>query len=193
MQRTDNFYQGAYGTTGSTWLMAIRGVIAIIFGIAALLWPGRTLLILVYLFGAFAIVDGILAAVASVQLRHLTSYWWIILLEGIFGIIIGIVAFALPGVTALALLFLVATWAILTGILELVSAFSGRAPARREWAMGIAGVLSIVLGILLVIQPGAGLLTIVWLIGIYAIAWGFTLLVRAFQHRELHPRMPGAV
>ncbi|GHO51903.1 HdeD family acid-resistance protein [Ktedonobacter robiniae] len=193
MQRTDDFYQGAYGTMGSTWLMAIRGVVAIIFGIAALLWPGRTLLILVYLFGAFAIVDGILAAVASVQLRHLTNYWWIILLEGIFGIIIGIASFALPGVTALALLFLVAIWAILTGILELVSAFSGRAPVRREWAMGIAGVLSIVLGILLIAQPRAGLLTLVWLIGIYAIAWGFTLFVRAFQHREPHSRMPGTI
>lgn len=193
MQRAADFYRGAYSTTRSTWLMAIRGIASIIFGIAALLWPGLTLLILVYLFAAFAIVDGILAAVAAVQLRHLTNHWWIMLLEGLFGIVIGIAAFALPGVTALALLFLVAAWAILTGILELVSAFEGRAPVSREWAMGIAGALSIVLGILLIIQPRAGLLTLVWLIGIYAIAWGFTLLVRAFQHREPHPRMPGTI
>ncbi|GHO42356.1 HdeD family acid-resistance protein [Ktedonospora formicarum] len=185
--------QDSFTAPQSTIWMAIRGIIAILFGIAALVWPGLTLFILIYLFAAYVLVDGIFAVIASFQGRRYTRYWWVIFIEGLIGIAIGIIAFSSPGLTAVALLFLIATWAILTGIFELINAFSGRRPAESEWAMGIAGALSIVLGILLFAQPGAGLLTIVWLIGIYAIVWGLVLIARSFQRRAPSTGTPSRV
>jgi uncharacterized membrane protein HdeD (DUF308 family) len=161
--------------------MALRGIIAVLFGIAALVWPGLTIFALIYLFGAFSLIEGIITVFASFRVRQLQRYWWVTLIEGLIGIIIGVIAFASPKLTAIALLFLIATWAILTGVFEVVGAFSGHRPAELEWAMGIAGALTILLGILLIAQPGAALLTIVWLVGIYAIIWGLVLLVRSFQ------------
>ncbi len=96
----------------------------------------------------------------------------------------GVMAFVWPGITALVLLYLVAIWAILTGIMEISAAFMRRLPVSQEWALGLAGVLSIVFGIILFVRPGAGLLTILWLVGIYAIVFGVLLIVRAFQFRS---------
>lgn len=188
-----NPLQDSYASPQHTRHMAIRGIIALLFGIAALVWPGLTLFVLIYLFAAFSLIEGIIAIFASFQARHLTRYWWLALIEGVIGIIIGLIAFASPGITAIALLFLIATWAILTGVFELINAFSGRGPTELEWAMGIAGALSILLGILLIAQPGAGLLTIVWLVGIYAIIWGLVLLVRSFQRRAPSTGTPGHI
>lgn len=174
-------------TTSHNWgMMAFRGIIAIIFGIIALVWPGITLIALVYLFAAYALVDGFIAIVVSIQERKRFSSWWAVLLEGIAGVIIGILAFAWPGITLLLLLYFISAWAIITGIMEIVGAFmyARHTSTGQEIALVVGGILSIILGILLFFEPAAGLLTIVWIIGIYAIIFGVLLVVRAIQHRS---------
>jgi len=171
------------------WVLALRGLIAVLFGIAALLWPGLTILALVIIFGAYALVDGIMAVIVSLQERKVLHGWWVLLLEGIAGILIGIATFLWPGVTALVLLSLIAVWAIITGIFEVIAAFTGHGTFTQEWAIGLAGILSILLGILLIARPGAGLLTIALFIGIYAIIFGVLLIIRAFQFRVVRPAL----
>src|SRR5918911_425551 len=105
------------------WLLLLRGILAILFGIIALAAPGIALLAFIYLFAAYAILNGITAIVVSLQERRFLRHWWALLLEGILGIIFGILAFAWPGETALILLYLVAAWALVTGIMEIISAF----------------------------------------------------------------------
>lgn len=165
------------------WLMAIRGLLAVLFGLAAFIWPGLTLLVLVYLFGAYALVDGVMAVVVAFQTRSYLRHWWVLLLAGIVGIAAGVVAFAWPGITALALLYLIASWAVVTGIFEIAGSFSGRLPVAQEWTLGLAGILSVLLGVLLIAIPAAGILGLVWLIGAYALAYGVLLIIRAFQFR----------
>ncbi len=164
----------------SWWSLLARGIIAVLFGLAALFWPGLTLLVLVYIFGAFALVEGIIAIYHSFQERSMQTNWWMLLLEGIAGVILGILVFIWPGITALVLLYLIAAWAIITGIIELVAAFT----TGMGWVLAIAGALSILLGIVLFARPVAGILSLVWLIGIYAIIWGVLLIIRAFQARS---------
>jgi len=166
------------------WMLLIRGVIAVLFGLAAIFWTGLTALVLVYLFGAFALIDGIVAVVVSLQERAVVPRWWVLLIEGIVGILIGVLTFFSPIVTALVLLYLIATWAIITGILEIAAAFSMRRALALEWTLAIAGILSILLGILLAFQPVSGILAVVRIIGIYAIIFGVLLIIRSFQFRS---------
>jgi uncharacterized membrane protein HdeD (DUF308 family) len=169
------------------WTLLIRGIVAILFGLAALLIPGITLLFIVLLFGAYALIDGIGAVVLALQERRATSNWWIPLLEGIVGIVIGVVTFFWPHITVFILLYLIAIWAILTGITELATAFAIRGITVLEWTLGIAGALSIIFGLLLFIFPRGGILALLWLVGIYAIIFGIVLIVRAFQFRSRVP------
>ena len=166
------------------WLMAIRGLLAVLFGLAAIVWPRLTLFVLVILFGAYALVDGVVAVIVSLQERKHVRQWWVVLLGGIAGIIAGVLTFVWPAITALVLLYLIAAWAIVTGILEIAAAISGPLPIAHEWTLVLAGVLSILFGVLLAILPGVGLLSLVWLIGIYALAFGIVLIIRAFRFRR---------
>jgi uncharacterized membrane protein HdeD (DUF308 family) len=165
-------------------VLTIRGIAAVLFGLVALIFPGIALLAFVFVFGAYALIDGITAIFVAFQERGIASHWVALLLEGIVSIIIGILAFVLPGITALVLLYLVAAWAIITGVMEISAAFMRRLPASREWALGLAGLLSIIFGVILFVHPGAGLLAILWLVGIYAIVFGVLLIVRSFQFRS---------
>jgi len=166
------------------WILGIRGLLAVLFGLAAIVWPRLTLLVLVLLFGAYALVDGVIAVVVSLQVRRVFTRWWVLLLEGLVGIIAGLLTFLWPGITALVLLYVIAFWAIVTGVFEIAAALSGWLPVAQEWSLALAGVLSVLLGVLLVILPGVGLLSLVWLIGVYAIVFGVLLLIRAFQLRR---------
>ncbi len=170
------------------WVVALRGLAAIIFGILTFVWPGISLQVMILFFGAYAIVDGVLGLYAATQSRG--EQVWAPLLEGVVGIGAGLVAFFWPGVTALALLFVIATWAILTGALEVYAAIRLRHVIDNEWALALSGVLSVAFGILLLVQPGAGVLTVVWLIGGYAIAFGIVMLVFAYRLREVSQHMP---
>lgn len=166
------------------WVLLARGILAIIFGIIALAAPGIALLAFIYVFAAYALLDGIIAIVVSLQERRFLRAWWVLLLEGVLGIIFGILASTWPGETALVLLFLVAIWALVTGIMEVSSAFVIPGSAGQRWGLGLAGLLSIIFGLILIVRPGAGLLAILWLVGIYAIVFGVSMIVYAFQVRS---------
>ncbi len=162
------------------WTFVLRGVFALLFGVIAFVWPGLTILSLTYVFGFYAILDGIFALVAAWNFRS-QDRWWVLLLEGLLGLAAGVIAFVSPGITALALLWVIAAWAILTGILEIVAAVQLRQEIENEVWLGLGGLASIVFGVLLVIWPGSGLVTISWLIGGYAIVFGISMLVLGFR------------
>jgi uncharacterized membrane protein HdeD (DUF308 family) len=165
------------------WALALRGLVAILFGVLALLWPGLTLLALVFLFGAYVLVDGIVALLSALRAAQRHRRWGMLLLEGLAGIVAGILTFVWPGITTIVLLYLIAAWAVVTGILEVVTAIALREELRGEWLLGLSGVASVVFGILLFAQPGAGAVALVWLIGWYAIIFGILLLAVAFRLR----------
>jgi len=166
------------------WIMALRGLFAVIFGLIALLAPRIALLAFIYVFAAYALIDGGVAVITAIQERELLYRWGWVLFEGILSILVGIIAFANPNLTAQALLYVIAVYAIITGVLEIAAAFALREFVSREWALALAGILSVVFGILLFIYPSAGILSILWLVGIYGIVFGVLFIVRAFQLRS---------
>jgi uncharacterized membrane protein HdeD (DUF308 family) len=172
------------------WALALRGLVAVLFGIAAFIWPGITLWALVMLFGAYALVDGIFALVAAFTRSVDRQRWWALLFEGIAGIGIGILTFIWPRLTAIGLLYLIAFWAILTGVFEIITAIRLRREITGEWLMALIGALSIVFGVLLVAHPVAGALSVVWIIGSFVLAMGVLMIALAFRLRSL--RTPGA-
>ena len=153
------------------WALELRGALTIIFGLLALFMPAITLGALVLLYGIYALAEGIVLLVMSFN-KQFTEHRWITLLQGLAGIGAGIVTFAWPGITAIALLLIIAAWAIVTGILEIVGAIVLRKEIRGEWMMILSGILSLVFAYLLLSQPAAGALALVWMIGIYAIVFG---------------------
>ena len=173
--------------TRNWWALALRGILAILLGLAAIVLPGVTLAVLITLFGAYAVVDGVLAIIAGVRAAERHERWWSPVLKGLAGIAAGGMAFIWPALTALALLYLIAGWAIVTGVLEVVAAVHLHR-AHGEWLLIINCVLSIFFGLLIVVWPGAGLITLLWMIGVYAVIFGATLLVLAFRLRRLHGR-----
>jgi len=176
--------------TRNWWALALRGIFAILFGLAAFVIPGITLAVLVALFGAYAVVDGVLAIVAGVRAAERHERWWSLVLKGLAGIVAGVLAFIWPALTALALLYLIAGWAIVTGVLEIVAAVHLHR-AHGEWLLILNGVLSILFGLFAIVWPGAGVLTLLWMIGVYAIVFGAVLLVLAFRLRNLHRLQTG--
>jgi uncharacterized membrane protein HdeD (DUF308 family) len=167
------------------WALALRGLAAILFGILAFAWPGITLFVLILFFGAYMLVDGIFSIVAAVRAAGEEERWWLLLIQGILGVLAGLVAFFWPGLTALALLYFIAACAIGTGILEIVAAIRLRREIEGEWALGLSGALSVIFGVLLIVLPApAGLLSLVWLVGAYAVATGVLLLILAFRVRS---------
>lgn len=163
------------------WLFALRGVLAILFGILAFIWPGSSAVALVFLFGAYAVLDGILTIAASVRNRVNNDRWWMGLLEGIVDIAAGVIAFVFPTLAAITLVFVIAIWAIITGLLEIATAIRLRREIDNEWSLGLAGVVSILLGVIMVINPGAGLIGLVWAIALYAVLFGIFMLVLAIR------------
>jgi uncharacterized membrane protein HdeD (DUF308 family) len=166
------------------WALAIRGVAAIIFGLLTFFAPGITIAVLVLWFGAYALVDGIFSIIAALRTPDGRSRWGSLLVEGIVGIAAGIVTFLWPAITAAVLIFLIAGWAIVTGILEIAAAIHLRRIITGEWALIALGALSILFGLFLAIAPIAGALAIALWIGAYAILFGVLMLVLAFRMRK---------
>lgn len=164
--------------------LLFRGLLGVLVGIVALLWPSITLAWLVLLFGVYALADGILALVAAVR-RGAEGQRWILIVEGLVGILIGFAAFVWPGMTTLVLVDLIAFWAIFTGVLEISYAVRMRRELPGEFYLGLAGVASIVLGILMLAWPAAGAFAIVVMLGAYALIFGISMLVLAFRLRSL--------
>ncbi|MBB1595778.1 HdeD family acid-resistance protein [Achromobacter sp. UMC46] len=176
-----------WGDIGRHWgWVALRGVVAILFGLMALFMPAITLSALVLVWGAFALVDGVLALIAGVRIRDNGKPLWALIIVGLLGVAAGIVTFLWPGLTALLLLYIIAFWALAAGVFQVIAAIRFRKEIRNEWLLGLSGVVSILFGAMLVVQPGAGALALVWVIGIYAVFFGILLLIfslRLKQHR----------
>ena len=169
------------------WTLALRGVAAVLFGLLAIIWPDITVVVLVALFGAYALVDGVIALGTAFfgDRSQIVSRGWVIA-EGLAGIAIGIITFVWPGATTLVLLWLIASWALVTGVFEVIAAIRLRREIEGEWLLGLSGVLSVVFGILLAVWPTAGALTVVFLIGVYSIVFGGVLIGLGLHLRRLH-------
>ena len=169
---------------GLWWAIALRALAAVLLGIVAILLPGPTLAAIVIVFGIYAIIDGVLAIMAAVRGFRKKERWGAMLLQGIVGVIAGAIAVFWPGIGALALTYLVAAWALVTGAFEIAAAIRLREVIKGEWLLAVAGLLSIVFAVLIVLYPGAGALTLVWWLGAYAVAYGVVSLVLAFKVRS---------
>lgn len=167
----------------SWWMLALRGTIAVVFGILALLWPGLTLLLLVAMFAAYAVLGGAVSVVAAVKNRKSDNGWWLILLLGLISIVAGVIAIFYPALTALALVLIMGANALITGVLDIAVGIRLRNAVRGAWLLFLAGIAAIVFGVFVFIAPGAGALALVWLVSFYAIFTGTVLIAFAFRAR----------
>ena len=165
------------------WLILLRGIAAIIFGVLGFIWPGITLVTLVLFWGAFALVDGILALAHAIMGGNMGSRWWLALI-GVLGIVVGLLTFLMPGVTALVLLIFIATWAIVLGVFQIIGAIRLRKEIDNEWTLILGGVLSVLFGVIMLIAPGAGAIALIWVIASYAIVFGILLVMAALKLKK---------
>ena len=180
-------------TRGSR-LLTLGGIAAVIFGIVALVWPGITLVALVFLFGAYALVGGVLTLVSGIEMATAhTRHWVPLVLSGLVGTGIGVLTFFRPSITAIALVYLIALWAVLTGILEFTAGVELTGVVRSAWTYWVGGLLSVAFGVVIALAPISGALAIVWLIGIYAIVLGITRIVFAYRMHDVKTDMKSAV
>ena len=171
---------------GIWWLVLLRGILAILFGLFALFAPGTALLALVFVFGAYAILDGVTALAVGIRHRKDDPHWVWHVVQGVVSVLAGVIALIWPGVTALALLFVVAFWAIVLGIGEIGGAFASRKSGSNAWGWTLAaGILNVIFGVLLLIWPASGILTLIWLVAIFTLAGGIALIVLAFRVRSV--------
>ena len=170
---------------GNWWALALRGVVAILFALIAFFLPGITAAALIILFGAYAFVDGVFALIAGLRAARHHGRSGALLLEGILNIVIGIIVFVWPGPALVALIYLIAIWAVISGIALIVA---GMALIRHsgEWLLVLSGVISVLLGIILFVQPAAGVIALSWWLGFYALLFGIILVAAAFRIRH-HP------
>lgn len=169
--------------TRNWWVVLLRGIAGILFGIGTMFAPGISLLVLVLMFGGYALADGILAIVSAIRGGG-DDRWWVLLLQGLAGLGAGVVTLLWPGITALALLYVIAAWALVTGGFELAAAIRLRRAINHEWLLALSGIASIALGVLLMMAPGPGALALVLWIGAYALVSGTLLTVLAFRLRS---------
>ena len=166
------------------WAVLLRGVAAVIFGIVTFLAPGISLTALVLVFGAYALVDGIFSIASAIRRRGATDNWWLLLLHGLLGVVVGVATLVWPGITAVVLLYLIAFWALMTGVFEIAAAIRLRKVITNEWWLGLSGVLAIVFGVLLTLAPGPGALAMVIWIGAYAFVYGVFLVLLGLRLRR---------
>lgn len=168
----------------SWWLLLLRGIAAVAFGVLTFIWPQISLVSLILVYGIYALVDGVLALIAAIRGGGFAPRWWLAL-GGLVSILAAGVAFAWPGLTALVLVYLIGFWSILRGVLEIVGAIRLRNEIANEWSLGAAGALSVIFGLILVFMPGAGALGLLWLIAAWAVLFGLLLIWVAFKVRTL--------
>jgi uncharacterized membrane protein HdeD (DUF308 family) len=167
------------------WMILLRGVAGILFGFVTFVAPGISLAVLVLLFGAYALVDGVLAIVSAIRHHGTHDRAWMHFFEGVAGVAAGVLTVLWPGITALALLYLIAAWALVTGVFELVAAVRLRKVLAHEWLFVLSGIASLAFGVLLLAFPGAGALGVLLWIGAYAIVSGALLVTLSFRLRSL--------
>jgi uncharacterized membrane protein HdeD (DUF308 family) len=170
------------------WVLLLRGIFAVLFGLMALFLPGLTLVTLILLCGFYFILDGMMALLIGGR-----AHTWTLLGVGVLGIIAGVLTFIFPGLTGFSLLILIAAWAIVTGIFEVIAAIRLRKEISNEWMLIIGGAISVLFGVVLLTNPAAGALAMIWVIGAYAIVFGITMCVLAFRLRQMPHQLAGAI
>ncbi|GAB2838605.1 HdeD family acid-resistance protein [Actinocorallia aurea] len=172
------------------WLVLLRGILAVLFGIIAWVWPGITVLALAILFGAYALVDGIAALYHAIRGLPGQSRGWLAF-TGVLSVAAGLIALFWPGITVFVLLLVIACWAIITGVFEIITGIWLRRQIEGEWWFIVGGIISVLFGLLLLIWPGAGGLALIWIIGLFSILFGIALIVTSFRLRGLRgPDLP---
>ena len=172
------------------WTVALRGAFAVLFGVLTIAWPQITVAILVALFGAWALLDGISAFAAAWRSAERKQTWWPFLVTGVLGVGAAVVTWVWPQITALTLLTVIAVWAIASGIFQIAAAIRMRQVIDNEFWLGLAGLGSVVFGVLVLIFPGAGAIGIAWAIGWYAVLFGLMLVMLGFRLRSMKPMEP---
>ncbi|WP_427788834.1 HdeD family acid-resistance protein [Brevundimonas diminuta] len=168
----------------SWWLLLLRGIAAVAFGVVTFIWPQISLLTLIMVYGIYAFADGVLALVAAIRGGGMVPRWWLAL-AGVVSILTAIVVFAWPDLTALVLVYMIGFWSILRGALEIIGAIRLRNEIANEWSLGAAGALSVIFGLILVFMPGAGAIGLLWLIATWAVLFGLLLIWVAFRLKKL--------
>lgn len=186
----------AYGQTPALtaladqwWVIGLRGLLGVLFGLVAFVMPLPTLVALVWLFGAYALLDGVFSLAAAWRRRPGDPPWWALLLSGVAGVAAGIISFVWPGITALALVYLIAAWAFITGVLQVAAAVRLRKEIDGEWMLALSGIISIGLGALLAVMPGAGAIGLVWYFGAFALLFGIVLMGLSYRLRSHRQRL----
>ncbi|QIG51084.1 HdeD family acid-resistance protein [Nordella sp. HKS 07] len=174
---------GLHALAKNWWIVLLRGIAGILFGVLAFAWPGITLLSLVILYGAYALIDGFFAILAGIKGGGAESRWWLILI-GLLGVGAGLLTFFWPAITALVLTIFIGAWALIHGIFEIVGAIKIRKEIDNEWWLILSGAISVLFGLIILVRPGAGALALVWLIGAYAIIFGGLLVGFAFRLKK---------
>lgn len=162
------------------WVLVVQGVLAVIFGIAAWVWPAATVFVLVILFGAYTLVEGIFAIIAAIRGTDRNGRGWLAFI-GVASVVIGLIALFWPGITALALLYVIAAWAVVRGVITIIGAVQLRKEIRGEWILILSGAVSVLFGLLLMFWPVSGVLAVIWLIGVYAVFLGIMEIILGFQ------------
>src|SRR5499433_2485246 len=166
------------------WVLLLRGIAAILFGVLAFAWPGLTLVTLVLLYGAFALVDGVLSLIAAFSgSAKPVPTWWLIVV-GLLGIGAGVVTFLWPGITAVLLVMFIGAWALVHGIFEIIGAIQLRKEIDNEWMLILSGVISVLFGLIVLIAPGAGALALIWVIAAYSIVFGISFIALSLRLRK---------
>lgn len=181
----DRFEQGMRDVMSKNWwILLLRGIAAIVFGILAIALPGLTLFMLVITFGIYTLFDGVVEIWSGFSTRETNDRWWVDILIGLAGVIAGILIMSLPGVTAVVAIYFIGAWMAVTGVLQIISALRLRAEISNEWWLILSGVLSVLVGLYFLAFPGDGAVSLVWIIGIYAILFGVMMVVVSFQARK---------
>ena len=167
------------------WLLLLRGLVAIVFALLTWAQPGVSLAALVLVLGIYVLADGLLGVWSAIAKRRDNRHWWLLLLWGLVGIVVGVMTFIMPGITGLVLLMYIAAWAVITGVLQIVAAIRLRKEIKGEWLMILSGLVSVAFGVLLFLQPGAGALAVAWIIAAYAFIFGVLMVLLAFKVRKL--------
>ena len=166
------------------WTLALRGAVAMIFGLIAFFIPQVTLYALTILFGAYALIDGIVSLGAAIDVGRSGEHWWGLVFEGVAGVLAAVCTLIWPALTLLVLIFIIAAWAVVTGILEIVAAIQLRRHMAGEWLLIVAGAASILFGVLLFAAPGPGAIVLAWWMGAYIFIFGLLMLGLAFRLRH---------
>lgn len=174
---------GLHALAQNWWLLLLRGIAGIVFGVLAFVWPGITLLTMIIFYGAYALMDGVFAIGAAFRGGDAQSRWWLILI-GLLGIAAGLLTFLWPGLTALALATFIGVWSLIHGVFEIVGAIKIRKEIDNEWWLILSGAISVLFGLVLLIRPGEGVLALIWVIGAYSIIFGALLVAFALRLRQ---------